>query len=278
MQSLIEYRRIRSEVRTEYRNVNDDKPASRHESRSNTHSSKDDSYEVKFAGSDTHQPLHWPLSKKTISTCLLFGLVFVTGWASASDSSTLQRSRARFHVWQVPEVLSTALYLFGVGTGALFAGPVSQIVGRNPLYFGPGLLYLLALFGSALAPNYATRIIMRMFAGFFASPAMTNYGGSLSDMYETGQRSIVWPIFSLSTLLGMYAVQIYEKFVLTECRSINRTNSKRVDRKFKTKLALDRLVDINYIWICFPSCLPLPTRDAPRYNRRLESRTCSKGH
>lgn len=84
----------------------------------------------------------------------------------------------------------------------MFAGPISEISGRNPAYFIPGLLYLLAILGSGAAQNFATQIIMRFFAGLFASPAMSIFGGSLADMYDDNDRALVWPIFSLAPLLG----------------------------------------------------------------------------
>lgn len=70
------------------------------------------SYIVDFEGElDPQHPRNWSWPYKLLCTFLIFNLVFVTGWASAADSSALYRASARFHVSPVVETLDTAVYL-----------------------------------------------------------------------------------------------------------------------------------------------------------------------
>ena len=44
------------------------------------------------------------------------------------------QATAAFGVSEVTESLATGIFLIGFGVGALFAGPVSETIGRNPVY------------------------------------------------------------------------------------------------------------------------------------------------
>lgn len=163
---------------------------------------REDPYLVTFNSHDPNDPKQWPTPTKLFYTSLIFGLVLVTGWASAADSSARMTAAKQYHVIPIVESLATASYLCGVGAGALLAGPLSETVGRNATYFVTFAIFLACLTGSALAPNFATQLVFRTLAGFFASPSMSIFGGSLADMFSQDDRALVWPFFSLSPLLG----------------------------------------------------------------------------
>ena len=44
------------------------------------------------------------------------------------------QATADFGVSEVTESLATGIFLIGFGVGALFAGPISETIGRNPVY------------------------------------------------------------------------------------------------------------------------------------------------
>lgn len=151
---------------------------------------------------DLMNPHNWSPRRKVISTIILYCLVFVCGWASACDSPALDRASHQFHVSHIAESLATALYLFGVCVGSLLAGPISETIGRNITYLSTFLVYMIFLVGSALAPNFTAQVFFRFLAGFFASPSMSIFGGSLADMYSPSERAVVWPLFATASILG----------------------------------------------------------------------------
>lgn len=158
---------------------------------------------VEFSHNDSNNPRNWSLQYKLFCTLQVFLLVFTTGWASAADSLALEQARKEFHVSKTAEALATSMFLFGVATGALLAGPITDSAGRNPVYFTSFFVYMLSVLFTALAHNYATQITFRYFAGFFASPSMSIFGGSLGDIFDTEVRGLVWPVFALAPILGM---------------------------------------------------------------------------
>jgi DHA1 family multidrug resistance protein-like MFS transporter len=145
------------------------------------------------------------------TTFLLFLMVFSQGWVSACDSNVTKPSSREFHVSQTSETLATALFILGISLGSLVVGPLSEELGRSPVYLVPTLLYLCFTLGDALSPNFAAQLIFRFLAGISASSTLSIYGGSLADMWNNEERNRIWPIFSLS--VSKLKVQIQRAFL-----------------------------------------------------------------
>lgn len=103
---------------------------------------------------------------------------------------------------EVTESLATGIFLIGFGVGALFAGPVSETVGRNPVYIVTLTLYMIFIMASALAPTIGAQIAFRFIAGCFAATPLTCAGGSISDLWNPMERVYAFPIFANAAFLG----------------------------------------------------------------------------
>lgn len=155
-------------------------------------------------GSTACSPRQWSNTRRAVNIICTFGIVFACGWTSAADSDENKGAAAGFHVSREAETLATAMFLWGNALGALFAGPISETIGRSAAYLGFTFVYLIMVLITALSPNFTVQIIFRFLAGLFASPPMTIYGGSLADMFSNAERSLVWPLFALGPILGMH--------------------------------------------------------------------------
>jgi DHA1 family multidrug resistance protein-like MFS transporter len=153
-------------------------------------------------GKDQADPHNWSRSKRLWTTLLLFLMVFSQGWVSACDSNVTKPSSREFHVSQTSETLATALFILGISLGSLVVGPLSEELGRSPVYLVPSFLYLCFTLGDALAPNFAAQLVFRFLAGICSSSTLSIYGGSLADMWDNEERNNVWPVFALSPLLS----------------------------------------------------------------------------
>ncbi|KAI5202562.1 MFS general substrate transporter [Aureobasidium subglaciale] len=153
-------------------------------------------------GKDQADPKNWAMGKKIQTTVILFLLVFSQGWVSSCDSNIIKPASEEFHISQTAETLATALFLLGISVGSLVVGPLSEELGRNPVYLVPSMFYLCFTLGDALAPNFGAQISLRFLAGLSASAGLSIYGGSLADLYEEEDRQKLWPVFALSPLLS----------------------------------------------------------------------------
>lgn len=96
------------------------------------------------------------------------------------------------------------MYLFGIGSGSLFAGPVSESIGRNPTYLVSTFIYLLFLLGSGLTPTFSGQVICRYFVGFFSSATLSINGSSVRDQFRPVKRTFVFPAIAWANIVGKY--------------------------------------------------------------------------
>ena len=127
---------------------------------------------------------------------------WIVGFASSVDSAVVNLAAADFAVSDVTESLATALFLIGFGVGSLFAGPVSETIGRNPVYIVTLTLYMVFIMASALAPNIGAQLVFRFIAGCFASTPLTCAGGSISDLWSPMERIYAFPAFANAAFSG----------------------------------------------------------------------------
>ena len=170
---------------------------------------------------DIMNPHNWSRTRRFAATFIVASIGAVVGIASSIDSSILRNASAEFGVSEVVESLATGefisrllstvscsidiylgIFLVGFGGGALFAGPISETVGRNPVYITTLFLYMIWIMASALAPNIGAQLVFRFFAGFFASTPLTCAGGSIADLWNPMERVFAFPIFANAAFLG----------------------------------------------------------------------------
>lgn len=151
---------------------------------------------------DPMNPHNWSLSKRITATLLVATIAFIVGFASSVDSAAAAQAAAEFHVSDVTESLATGLFLVGFGFGALFAGPISETIGRNPVYISTMVLYMIFVMASALAPNIGAQLAFRFLAGFFGSTPLTCAGGSISDLWSPLERVYAFPVFANAAFMG----------------------------------------------------------------------------
>ncbi|RYP55614.1 hypothetical protein DL769_010104 [Monosporascus sp. CRB-8-3] len=108
----------------------------------------------------------------------------------------------------------------------IFAGPLSESVGRNPTYLVSTFCYMLFVMGSALAPEFAGQIVCRYIVSLFSSAILGINGSSITGdkrfalEHEAGslltrlQKIFPFPASFLTTepviaVLGAYLVLLY---------------------------------------------------------------------
>jgi DHA1 family multidrug resistance protein-like MFS transporter len=162
---------------------------------------------------DPIDPHNWPLLKRARAMIILSMLVFTQAWAGACDSLDNGKASAQYHVSPVAEDAATAMYLFGIGSGCLFVGPLSQTLGRNPVYLGGTLIYLFFILGTAVSKNYASQVVCRYLAGLASSAALGINGASVGDMFRPVERALWFPVIAWVNVVRKYSVC----FTLQQC-------------------------------------------------------------
>jgi DHA1 family multidrug resistance protein-like MFS transporter len=153
---------------------------------------------------DSINPRNWPLLKRARAIAILFMLVFVQAWAGASGSLANSKASKQYHVSPVAENLSTAMYLFGIGTGCLFTGPLSESFGRNPVYLSFTFIYLFFVLGTALSETFGSQIVCRYLVGLSSSATLGINGATVNDLFRPVKRALWFPLIAWVNVVRKY--------------------------------------------------------------------------
>jgi len=158
---------------------------------------------VGFEGpNDPMNPKTWSRTKRFAITFSVASIGCVVGLASSIDSSAVREASAEFGVSEVVESMATGLFLIGFGAGALFAGPFSETLGRNPVYIVTLALYMIFVMAAALSPNIGAQLAFRFIGGCFAATPLVCAGGTISDLWTPMERVYAFPIFAVAAFAG----------------------------------------------------------------------------
>jgi len=110
--------------------------------------------------------------------------------------------KVEFGVTTTQAILPLSLYVFALALGPVVGGPLSETVGRLPIYIGGLVLGTLFTLGAGLTHSFAGLNILRFLAGFCFAPSLAIATGSLNEMYRPVERGIPSTFFILTPFLG----------------------------------------------------------------------------
>ncbi|KAE8313817.1 MFS general substrate transporter, partial [Aspergillus transmontanensis] len=161
-----------------------------------------DPYVVVFIDNDPTNPLNFPQWKKWTITILQAFAVLAVAFASTAYTSGVSEIMQEFQVSRTVAILGVTMFVFGFAFGPLIWAPLSELYGRQIVFFVTYMALAAFNAGTAGAPNIADLIIMRALAGTFGSSPLTNAGGVIADMFRAKERGIAMAIFAMAPFLG----------------------------------------------------------------------------
>ncbi|QWU90053.1 hypothetical protein CA3LBN_004411 [Candidozyma haemuli] len=156
---------------------------------------------VTFHINDPENPHNWNIWLKWFYTFIYSWAVISAAYGSSSLAGGLGLISEKYHVSNEVAVLTVSLMVIGFLVGPLLWAPLSEQIGRRPVYFISFALYTLFNVPVALSPNIGGVLVCRFLLGVFASSALTNVGASLVDMH-LGTRGMAIAIFSFCPYSG----------------------------------------------------------------------------
>ncbi|KAJ5834486.1 Major facilitator superfamily domain general substrate transporter [Penicillium robsamsonii] len=158
---------------------------------------------VTFEGEcDTMDPHNWSLKRRVWTTIITSMTGFVIFWSSTIDATALTSTKKLFHTTFEVQTLPTAMFLIGSGVGALITGPISEVVGRTPVYIPAMIGFMLFDMGAGLSKTVVQRIVCRGLAGLFGSAPAVIAAASIVDIWSRVERVYTFPIFSIIIFTG----------------------------------------------------------------------------
>jgi len=163
---------------------------------------EEDPYVVDFIPHDPRNPMNFSQLKKWSITLLVAFATLAVSYVSSAYTGSITQLLAEFQTSGEVATLGVSLFVLGFAIGPLLWAPLSELYGRQILFFGTYGMLTAFNAGAAGAQNMTTLVILRFFAGAFGSSPLTNAGGVIADMFPASQRGLAMSVFSAAPFMG----------------------------------------------------------------------------
>ncbi|KAM3444767.1 hypothetical protein NHJ13734_001117 [Beauveria thailandica] len=161
-------------------------------------------------------PMNWPNWKKMHLIVMLSSFGFVSSAGTSIISPATSAIMAEFRVTRVVALLPLSLYCFALGFGPVVGGPLSETMGRKPVYVGTSVLGALFTLGAGLTRrSFGALCFLRFMAGFCWAPALASGSGSIVETFAPRSRGPMIAIYVLMPFLGPGFAPILGSFAVS---------------------------------------------------------------
>ncbi|ESK91681.1 mfs polyamine transporter [Moniliophthora roreri MCA 2997] len=157
---------------------------------------------VSFEPGTGEDPREWSKLRKWYITLTTAFLCLAVALGSSIITGDMHGPTRELGTSQEVVNLTVTCFVIGFGIGPLFFAPLSEVIGRTPMYCASIFFYFIFTLPSALAQNPATLVVGRQLAGIAASAPMCNVGGSIADIWSVEERGIPMAVFSFTIFMG----------------------------------------------------------------------------
>lgn len=107
-----------------------------------------------------------------------------------------------FHVSSTVALLPLTMYVLALGFGPVIGGPLSETIGRYPVYVGSVPLGAVFAVGAGFTHNIGALCFLRFMSGLCWGPVLAVASGSLVETFKPKSRGPVSAVFILMPFLG----------------------------------------------------------------------------
>ncbi|KAK9467095.1 major facilitator superfamily domain-containing protein [Lipomyces arxii] len=191
---------------------------------------------VTFKIDDPENPMNWTNTFKWYITLMVSVLVIAVAFGSSCVTGGLGLIQDKYNVSLEVAILTCSIMVIGFAVGPLAWSPLSEEIGRRPIYFISLVLYTIFNIPCALSPNIGGLLVCRFLCGVFASSGLVLAGGTIAD---------IWPMAHRGNAIAYFAAAPYcgPVFGPLVCGWIN-IGSRRLDLIFWVNMAFAGVMTI----------------------------------
>ncbi|KAJ5661431.1 uncharacterized protein N7477_009047 [Penicillium maclennaniae] len=151
---------------------------------------------------DPTNPYNWSAKWKAHQVLMIASAAFTTSLGVSILSPAHSQFMEEFEVGSTVAILPLSLYVFALALGSILGGPLSETVGRYPVYIGSVLLGSLFTLGVGLSNTFTAVCVLRFLAGLCFAPPLAIAAGTINETFKPAARAIPSTIFILTPFLG----------------------------------------------------------------------------
>ncbi|PGH23530.1 hypothetical protein AJ80_02484 [Polytolypa hystricis UAMH7299] len=151
---------------------------------------------------DPHNPWNWTPRKKLFQVLMLCSMNLLASMATSITSPANAALMDEFNVSRIVAILPLTSYVLAMGFGPIIGGPLSETVGRYPVYVLTIPLGALFGLGAGFTHNFGALCFLRFLSGLCWGPVLAISSGSISDTFAPQVRGPVSAVTVLVPFLG----------------------------------------------------------------------------
>ena len=163
---------------------------------------EDDPHVVEWIPNDPRNPMEFGLGLKWTYTIVVALATFAISMSSSAYAGGIDQVLDDLHVGEEVATLGVSLFVLGFAVGPLLWAPLSELIGRQIVFFITFLGLAAFCAGATGSQQAYVLIILRFFAGSFGSSPFTNAGGVIADIFPAESRGLATCLFAGAPFLG----------------------------------------------------------------------------
>ncbi|KAM0330690.1 hypothetical protein ACHAQA_003642 [Verticillium albo-atrum] len=161
-----------------------------------------DPFIINWIPNDPRDPMNFSQSTKWFITVVVATATLAVALVSSAYTGGIREIIIEFNISQEVAILGVSLFVLGFAIGPLLWAPLSEMFGRQILFFTTYAALTAFNVGCAVSQNSWSLLICRFLAGCFGSSPLTNAGGVVADLFPASQRGLAMAVFSAAPFLG----------------------------------------------------------------------------
>jgi multidrug resistance protein len=157
---------------------------------------------VTFTIGDAEHPHNWSRVYRWYITLVASALVVCIAYGSSIVTGGLGLIQEKYNVSLEVAILTCSIMVCGFAVGPLLWSPLSEIIGRRPVYIISLALYVIFNIPCALSPNIGGLLVCRFLCGVFSSSGLSLAGGTIADIWSTEERGMAIAYFAAAPYCG----------------------------------------------------------------------------
>jgi multidrug resistance protein len=157
---------------------------------------------VTFVIGDRDNPYNWSHLYRWYITMVASSLVVCIAFGSSIVTGGIGLISEKYDVSEEVSILTCSIMVCGFAVGPLLWSPLSEIIGRQPVYIISMGLYTIFNIPCALSPNIGGLLASRFLCGVFSSSGLALAGGTIADIWRIRERGMAIAYFAAAPYCG----------------------------------------------------------------------------
>lgn len=157
---------------------------------------------ITFTVNDPEHPHNWSRAYRWYITMVASTLVVCVAFGSSVVTGGLGLIEDQYNVSLEVAILTCSIMVCGFAVGPLLWSPLSEIIGRRPVYIISLFLYTVFNIPCALSPNIGGLLVCRFLCGVFSSSGLSLAGGTIADIWSIEERGMAIAYFAAAPYCG----------------------------------------------------------------------------